>query len=114
MLSNKSIQNLCMLIISSIILSGCQTKEQKFISACTNGNYDTIITLLKNGVDKRITIYNTDMSLLRKAQGILHDFNITSKLYEYLRWTSRLIIRRHDDVALFLKIFGHKCGAKKP
>ena len=79
MLSNKSIQNLCMLIISSIILSGCQTKEQKFISACTNGNYDTIITLLKNGVDKNTKTEKNGTTCLMAAAGKGHA-NIVEKL----------------------------------
>ncbi|MBN1618498.1 ankyrin repeat domain-containing protein [Candidatus Dojkabacteria bacterium] len=51
------------------ILSGCGSKEERLIKACQQGQYDTMITLLKEGVNKDFQTEKDGATCLMVAAG---------------------------------------------
>lgn len=62
----KGFQLLCILLICGFLFYGCGSKEERFISACKQGEYDKVIKYLKEGISKD-TQYDSVSCLMAAA-----------------------------------------------
>lgn len=61
--------NIPIIFLLCMMLYGCGSKEERLIKACQQGQYDTLIKLLKKGADKNFQTEKDGMTCLMAAAG---------------------------------------------